>query len=95
MADVVKLIYALWGTGLDTALKAPELHEQLRAAGATRLQVNVDDADTRAAVTAERAVLEALEAGCAAPVGALAEIVESHFRYEEHELGHAMNAAHR
>ncbi|MGY4720075.1 hemerythrin domain-containing protein [Naumannella huperziae] len=28
-------------------------------------------------------------------VHALAEIVESHFRYEEHELGHAMNAAHR
>lgn len=36
----------------------------------------LDDADTRAAVTAERAVLGALEAGCAAPVGALAEIVE-------------------
>jgi len=50
MADVVKLIYALWGTGLDTALKAPELHEQLRAAGATRLQVNVDDADVAAAM---------------------------------------------
>ena len=36
----------------------------------------LDDADTRAAVTAERAVLGALEAGCAAPVGALAEIVD-------------------
>ncbi|GHE43356.1 porphobilinogen deaminase 1 [Streptosporangium violaceochromogenes] len=30
----------------------------------------LDDAPTRAAVTAERAVLNALEAGCAAPVGA-------------------------
>ncbi|GAT68030.1 hydroxymethylbilane synthase [Planomonospora sp. ID91781] len=30
----------------------------------------LDDAATRAAVTAERAVLNALEAGCAAPVGA-------------------------
>ncbi|BBZ58032.1 hypothetical protein [Mycolicibacterium phocaicum] len=50
MADVVKLIYALWGTGLDTTLRAPELHEQLRAAGATRLQVNVDDADVAAAM---------------------------------------------
>ncbi|MER5323997.1 hydroxymethylbilane synthase [Streptosporangium roseum] len=30
----------------------------------------LDDARTRAAVTAERAVLNALEAGCAAPVGA-------------------------
>jgi hydroxymethylbilane synthase len=36
----------------------------------------LDDPDTRAAVTAERALLAALEAGCSAPVGALAEIVE-------------------
>jgi len=34
----------------------------------------LDDADTRAAVTAERALLVALEAGCSAPVGGLAEI---------------------
>jgi len=36
----------------------------------------IDDADTRAAVTAERAVLAELEAGCTAPVAALAEIAE-------------------
>ncbi len=36
----------------------------------------LDDARTRAAVTAERAVLATLEGGCAAPVGALAEVVE-------------------
>lgn len=36
----------------------------------------LDDAATRAAVTAERAMLAALEAGCSAPVGALAEVVE-------------------
>lgn len=36
----------------------------------------LDDADARAAVTAERALLAALEAGCTAPVGALAEVVE-------------------
>ena len=36
----------------------------------------LDDPDTRAAVTAERALLGTLEAGCAAPVGALAEVVE-------------------
>jgi hydroxymethylbilane synthase len=36
----------------------------------------VDDLRTRAAVTAERAVLAALEAGCSAPVGAMAEIAE-------------------
>ena len=36
----------------------------------------IDDPRTRAGVTAERAVLAALEAGCSAPVGALAEIAE-------------------
>lgn len=36
----------------------------------------IDDPDTRACVTAERAVLATLEAGCSAPVGALAEVVE-------------------
>jgi hydroxymethylbilane synthase len=36
----------------------------------------LDDPATRAAVTAERSMLAALEAGCSAPVGALAEVVE-------------------
>ena len=36
----------------------------------------LEDADTRICVTAERALLAALEAGCTAPVGALAEVVE-------------------
>jgi len=36
----------------------------------------LDHADSRAAVAAERALLAALEAGCTAPVGALAELVE-------------------
>jgi hydroxymethylbilane synthase len=36
----------------------------------------LDDARTRAAVTAERAVLATLEGGCAAPIAALAEVVE-------------------
>jgi len=36
----------------------------------------LDHADTRAAVTAERALLAALEAGCTAPIGALAEVAE-------------------
>jgi hydroxymethylbilane synthase len=35
----------------------------------------LDDEGTRAAVTAERAVLATLEAGCSAPVGALADVV--------------------
>lgn len=41
------------------------------------LLAKLDDSDTRAAVTAERALLAELEAGCSAPVGAIAEVVES------------------
>jgi hydroxymethylbilane synthase len=37
----------------------------------------LDDADTRTAVEAERSLLAALEAGCTAPVGALAEVAEA------------------
>ena len=37
----------------------------------------LDDTDTRVAVTAERTLLAELEAGCSAPVGAIAEVVES------------------
>ncbi|RZQ64459.1 hydroxymethylbilane synthase [Amycolatopsis suaedae] len=40
------------------------------------LHSTVDDPTTRAAVAAERSMLAALEAGCSAPVGALAEVVE-------------------
>ncbi|MCA1655910.1 MAG: hydroxymethylbilane synthase [Pseudonocardiaceae bacterium] len=40
------------------------------------LQSVVDDEATRVAVAAERAMLAALEAGCSAPVGALADVVE-------------------
>ena len=36
----------------------------------------LDDPSTRAAVTAERQLLATLEAGCTAPVGALAEVVD-------------------
>ena len=39
------------------------------------LAAALDDEVTRAAVTAERALLAALEAGCSAPVGALADVV--------------------
>ncbi|MFF7938937.1 hydroxymethylbilane synthase [Nocardia gamkensis] len=37
----------------------------------------LDDAATRASVVAERSLLAELEAGCTAPIGALAEVVES------------------
>ncbi|NUT94027.1 MAG: hydroxymethylbilane synthase [Saccharothrix sp.] len=59
------------------------------AQGALAVECRVDDVDTehllrstlddpasRAAVAAERALLAALEAGCSAPVGALADVVE-------------------
>ncbi|RZI79050.1 MAG: hydroxymethylbilane synthase, partial [Microbacterium sp.] len=42
----------------------------------TLLEEALDDPRTRAAVTCERTVLSELEAGCSAPVGALAEVVE-------------------
>lgn len=41
-----------------------------------QLLAGLDDPMTRAAVTAERALLAALEAGCTAPVGGLAEVAE-------------------
>ncbi|MEV0676584.1 hydroxymethylbilane synthase [Actinosynnema sp. NPDC050436] len=40
------------------------------------LQSTLDDSASRAAVAAERALLAKLEAGCSAPVGALADVVE-------------------
>ena len=45
--------------------------------GLAALLAELDDPDTRAAVTAERVLLAELEAGCSAPVGAIAEVVES------------------
>ncbi len=48
-----------------------------RARGlAADLALALDDDASRACVTAERALLSALEAGCSAPVGALAELAE-------------------
>ncbi|MDX6360523.1 MAG: hydroxymethylbilane synthase [Nocardioidaceae bacterium] len=43
---------------------------------AEELRTALDDRRTRVAVTCERAVLAELEAGCSAPVGALADVVE-------------------
>lgn len=50
------------------------------AVGSTALADDIgsalDDPDSRSAVTAERAVLRTLEAGCLAPIGALADVAE-------------------
>lgn len=40
---VTKLMFALWGDDLATALRAPAFRERLAALGLERLQVNVDD----------------------------------------------------
>jgi hydroxymethylbilane synthase len=47
----------------------------------------LDDARTRAAVTAERSLLATLEAGCSAPVGALATVTEEGGRVQVHLTG--------
>ncbi|WP_329136741.1 hydroxymethylbilane synthase [Streptomyces sp. NBC_00670] len=68
---------------VDTVLPAPgqgalavECRTADNAADAalTLALAELDDPFTRAAVTAERALLGALEAGCSAPVGALADL---------------------
>lgn len=53
---------------VEVSVHASELAAEVAAA--------LDDESTRAAVTAERALLRGLEAGCLAPVGALAEVAE-------------------
>ena len=45
--------------------------------GLATLLAGFEDPDSRTAVTAERTLLAELEAGCSAPVGAIAEVVES------------------
>lgn len=41
----MKLMYALWGARLTDTLFAEHLREQLAALGATKFQINIDDAD--------------------------------------------------
>jgi hydroxymethylbilane synthase len=53
---------------VEVAATSPALADDVRAA--------LDDTMTRAACSAERAVLRALQAGCSAPVGALADVAE-------------------
>ena len=65
---------------VDTVLPAPgqgALAVETTADNAELIAAlaELDDPFTRAAVTAERSLLAALEAGCSAPVGALADLV--------------------
>lgn len=62
-----------------TLLPAPAqgaLAVECRLGGPVAELAVLDHADTRACVAAERAMLAALEAGCSAPVAALAEVAE-------------------
>lgn len=56
------------------ALADPEVARPMRALGRALLVANHHE--TRLAVSAERALLRRLEAGCAAPIGAYAQVVE-------------------
>ena len=55
--------------------------------GLTELLATIDHAATRAAVTAERGLLAALEAGCSAPVGAYAAISAGRLHLDAVVLG--------
>ncbi|GAA4075352.1 MULTISPECIES: hydroxymethylbilane synthase [Streptomyces] len=65
---------------VDTVLPAPgqgalAIECTAADAGLVATLAELDDPLTRAAVTAERSLLAALEAGCSAPVGALADLL--------------------
>ncbi|GEP37661.1 hypothetical protein NPS01_13240 [Nocardioides psychrotolerans] len=47
---MTKLMFALWGDDLSAALHSPDLRAALAAAGAERLQVNLDDEHVAAAM---------------------------------------------
>ena len=66
---------------VDTVLPAPGQGALAIECSAQRADLiaalgELDDPFTRAAVTAERSLLAALEAGCSAPVGALADLLK-------------------
>jgi hydroxymethylbilane synthase len=65
--DVVLPAPGQGALAVECAAANPELAAQL---------AELDDPFTRVAVTAERSLLAALEAGCSAPVGALADLVD-------------------
>ncbi len=70
LLDPLQMLPAPGQGALAVECRADE-HDLGEAVGAA-----LDDPLSRAAVTAERALLATLEAGCSAPVGALAEVVE-------------------
>ena len=49
-SSVTKLMYLVWGDDLGLRLRDPQLRERLLAAGAVRLQLNLDDEPVREAL---------------------------------------------
>ncbi|UFS58415.1 hydroxymethylbilane synthase [Subtercola endophyticus] len=73
---------ALWPTAPGQGALALEAREE----DSIPELVMIDDADTRLSITAERAVLAALEAGCTAPIGANATVTRPAFSSSAFEL---------
>lgn len=73
LLDPLQMLPAPAQGALAVECRVPVTDGDLELAKA--LTTALDDEFTRAAVVAERAVLAALEAGCSAPVGALADVV--------------------
>jgi hydroxymethylbilane synthase len=76
-ADVMLPAPGQGALAIECSAADPELAAELAV---------LDHAPTRAAVTAERELLAALEAGCSAPVGALALVSENTTQADELEL---------
>lgn len=83
---------ALWPTAPGQGALAVETRADADPALREAIAL-LDDADTRVAVTAERALLAALDAGCHAPVGAHAEVAAGDLRLRA--VVYALDGAHR
>lgn len=78
--DPLQMLPAPGQGALAVECRDPDTDEA--AAELVKLLAELDDADTRFVVEAERAVLATLEAGCTAPMGALGEAIAGDEEYE-------------
>lgn len=72
--DPARILPAAGQGALAVEIRSPEVSEGTQLARAVQA---VEHLPTRLAVTAERALLRRLEAGCAAPVGTYAQLIDS------------------
>ncbi|HZE65699.1 MAG TPA: hydroxymethylbilane synthase [Sporichthyaceae bacterium] len=79
--DPIQMLPAPGQGALAVECRAPDT--DAAAAELCALLAGLNDPDTRAVVTAERALLATLEAGCTAPVGALGEAITGDDEYED------------